>query len=57
MNSVALLLRMGYELGYTEDQTWRMTPYKILELWKAHNFIHGQAKKKMDPIDEALEGF
>jgi len=48
---------MGHELSYSEEQLWHMTPYKILELWKAHNFIHGQAKKKMDPIDEALGGF
>lgn len=48
---------MGHELGYVESEAWHMTPYKILELWKAHNFIHGNAKKKMDPIDEALGGF
>jgi len=34
-----------------------MTPYKILQLNKAKRFYEGNAKKKMDPIDEALGGF
>jgi hypothetical protein len=49
-------LRIGHELGYEESKAWHMTPYKILTLWEAHNFIHGNAKKKLDPIDEALGG-
>jgi hypothetical protein len=48
---------MGHELGYSEAETWHMTPYRILALWKAHVFIHEGGKKKKAPIDEALEGF
>ena len=49
---------MGHELGYSEAETWHMIPYKIMELWKARNWCNGgKPKKKMDPIDEALEGF
>jgi len=44
-------------LGYTEKQAWRMTPYKILELWKVHNYCNGAKPKRRDAIDEALGGF
>jgi hypothetical protein len=33
-----------------------MTPFRILSLWEAKQYLT-TGKKKKDPIDEALEGF
>jgi len=48
-------------LGYPEGEVWRMTPYKLLQLFKVHKRFHPDRFKPekpddMDDIDYALGG-
>ena len=49
------------QLGYPEREVWRMTPYKILTLFRIHRQFHPEKWKPeppegIDPIDVALGG-
>jgi hypothetical protein len=39
-------------MGYTEKETWRMTLYKLLALWREYKILLGLEKREQDVIPE-----
>lgn len=60
--NLARLLYIGVTLlHFTEREVWRMTPYKLLALFRVHKQFHPErfpreAPEGMDEIDAALGG-
>ena len=48
----AQLIVIGKIVGYTEKETWRMTLYKLLALWREYKILLGLEKREQDVIPE-----
>ena len=58
--SLARFLYIGVTLlHFSEAEVWRMTPFKLMELYKMHKEFHGIKTKSNDgevDIDDILQG-
>ena len=46
----AQLIVIGKIVGYTEKETWRMTLYKLLALWREYKILLGLEKRTPEEV-------